>query len=231
MYVRSTPADEGEYQALHVKEVHFAKGETRIVTDEYSAPLGYSSDGSSFFSYVLRTGRNWKGTIGEAKRSVDVSALPYMRIRPFLPVSARRDRKLIWVFRDFEPKEDIKVNLLPRWPRVNGQTLVTSAYHVKDGVPMSSVELIETVKGVQMKHSRKPGSCTVTYAGHRVTMTSGSKQAYLNGSKSIDLPTAPFLIEGDRFVVPIAAVVEALGGTAVYNKDRATLDLRLGKNK
>lgn len=218
----SKPSDAyGDYRIWHLKNVPFAAGQTRAVTDKYTSQLGGMSDGTQFFSYILRTGKTWRGKIGRAVIVVDVS--PIVRDYVIQSISPKeysmRGNKITWVLRDFEPKEDIFIDFDVKRPILNGKKVdgFTSAYTIRQGVPFMPARFVEQVKlGTVIMWNGKSRLVTVAYGRQTLEMKVGSKKAMLNGTKVISLPMAPY-IEYGRLYVPLAAVVKAFGGTAFFD--------------
>ena len=125
-FMRAKPTKEYSYKAWYVKEVRFAAGQTRRVIDTYEGNLGEVSNGQVFFTYMLHTGRNWKGKIGEAVVVIDAVSPPkvvrigtdapkrveFLRASPNSYV--RKGSKFVWVMKDFEPEENIYVEYSPK---------------------------------------------------------------------------------------------------------------------
>ena len=95
-------------------ESEFIKGESKTIEVEYSLPFGmlYKTN-ERFFTYLLSTGANWKGTIGKAEIIVnlkDVKLDSLVSQQPNNCVIA--NNKLEWTFTDFEPttNDDIRIN-------------------------------------------------------------------------------------------------------------------------
>jgi hypothetical protein len=64
------------------------------------------------FTYVLKTGASWKGTIGRARIVCDIAGLRARGPLQFQPAGGKiAGRKVVWEFRNFEPNKDIVV----RW--------------------------------------------------------------------------------------------------------------------
>lgn len=65
--------DGDPYASYHVKEVPFKKGQSRLVVDEYTQPVGggitntqqSGNRGLHEFGYVLKSGASWHGPIGD----------------------------------------------------------------------------------------------------------------------------------------------------------------------
>ncbi|MDO8684794.1 MAG: DUF4424 family protein [Armatimonadota bacterium] len=112
-FAQARPTTESQYKAWYVKNVSFAPGQTRKVVDIYGSPLGDAFIRTNridhFFHYILTTGRNWKGPIGEAVIAVDISYMP----KGYVLEAARpnnyflRGSRLTWTMRNFEPNENI----------------------------------------------------------------------------------------------------------------------------
>lgn len=100
------------YSVWWVKEVAFAKGQSRRVLNKYSAPLGGSANGTHFFQYILETGATWHDTIGDAVIEADVAGL-----RPGTAFSAtpagyvRKGNRLVWHWKDFEPAAGMNIQV------------------------------------------------------------------------------------------------------------------------
>jgi hypothetical protein len=206
-----------EYEAWHVKDVRFGKNQTRTVVDEYTSPLGGDSIGGSFFSYVLRTGKIWKGNIGEAVVTVDASDVDSVYQPAFIDENegyVQKGSTIIWRAKDFEPSRDIHVYLEP-WRVWIGPSDVPVAVSDprlfgEERIAMLHVLEIEDIEGCQVSWNNARKECTVTYRGHSLQMKAGSTRATLNGKKII-LPAAPQIKWSSYLHVPIAAVSAKLG--------------------
>jgi hypothetical protein len=94
-------------------DTEFQKGESKIIEIQYSLPFGmlYKSN-KRFFTYLLSTGANWKGTIGKAEVIINLKDIVKDSVISQNPVNCIvTDKQLIWSFSDFEPttNHDIKV--------------------------------------------------------------------------------------------------------------------------
>jgi hypothetical protein len=99
---------EAEYHVWWVKRVHFGRGQTRRVVCEYEGGGSRSSYGWYGWSYTLKTGASWKGTIGRARIICDIRGLePYCRLKIRPAGYRRRGNTVVWDFRNFKPKKDI----------------------------------------------------------------------------------------------------------------------------
>lgn len=231
---RFVPAPEGEeleYTAWHVKDVHFDRRQTRTIVEQYTSLLGGVSDGSRFFSYILRTGSSWKGTIGRAVVNLDVSAIPrYFALSPRPQGYTRRGSTITWMLTDFEPEHDIQLSVTARYPIVNGKNTWagTWGYHysVQSGVAMGSVVGFREA-GAQTDWEDHRRGTVLRLGDKTVEVTAYSKTALVNG-KPVRLPAAPAMADND-LVVPLAAVTRALGGTASYDPETGQVELTLPK--
>ncbi|MDO8587103.1 MAG: DUF4424 family protein [Armatimonadota bacterium] len=226
-----------EYRAWYVKKIPFEAGQTRTVVDEYTSELGGSGsvgseyDAISLFNYILKTGRNWKGPIGQAVVIVDASRFP----RTYYDISAlpkgytSRKRTLTWTMRNFEPTGDIEIEFVPRSPKLNGKMIngySWSPFSVVNGRAMTGLGFIEDALGGSVDDKAKRIR-VIKYAGRTLTLKAGSGTAQLDGSRRITLPVAPIAGKYDQFSVPVAAVVRVLGGKARYDWKSRRLNLWL----
>jgi len=213
----------GEYKGWHVKDVQFKEGETLTIVDTYTGGIGGNIDGWKWFEYILKTGASWKGRISKADISVDVSALLGARkITSISPKGYTRCGGVVkWSLRNIESNKDINIIMVPTAivdfymgaqdenhcapeDRINGTYMVEAAFLVGLGYVDSMVE--------------QNGKYLMKANGHTLVLTPGSKTAILDGKKRIKLPQAPYMGTYVRLVIPIAAVVRALGGTASLEK-------------
>ncbi|MBS1713435.1 MAG: hypothetical protein JST30_03775 [Armatimonadetes bacterium] len=135
-----------EYPRWQVKDVPFARGQTRKIRNTYGVSHGAdAATGTpvlSVVSYIVSTGRTWKGTIKSATFSFTFTkkALPIMprflierdfddvdRLRSFWtenrdavlyrgPGSVRKDgRTITFSVKDFVPRTDIFLKFRPRF--------------------------------------------------------------------------------------------------------------------
>ena len=95
-------------------ESEFQQGESKTIEVQYSLPFGllYKTN-ERFFTYLLSTGANWKGTIGKAEIIVNLKDIEMDSIISKKPNNCViSNNQLIWTFSDFEPttNDDIKIN-------------------------------------------------------------------------------------------------------------------------
>ena len=107
---------EGSYQIKeewYLWESEFQKGESKTIEVQYSLPFGmlYKTN-ERFFTYLLSTGANWKGTIGKAEIIVNLIDIKMDSIISQKPDNCViSNNQLTWTFSDFEPStnDDIKI--------------------------------------------------------------------------------------------------------------------------
>jgi len=95
-------------------ESKFQQGESKTIEVQYSLPFGmlYKTN-ERFFTYLLSTGANWKGTIGKAEIIVNLKDIEMDSIISQQPGNCvKRNKQLTWTFSDLEPstKDDIKIH-------------------------------------------------------------------------------------------------------------------------
>lgn len=224
------------YTEYRVKKVSFQKNQTLIVEDEYDCNLGMwdyvGKPGPDYsFKYILRSGAAWKGKIGKAEINVDCSALPlYYEVVPEGPDGwVMNGKSVSWVLTDFEPGNDVYIDLVPRYPLLNGNITFSSwsPYYIKNGVAMASIRPLEEL-GAEVECDPEKNEATIKYGDKSLKLVEGSKTAWLGG-EAISLPQAPEFVELYWISAPIAAVVKALGGSASYDSETGQVYLYLKK--
>jgi hypothetical protein len=120
--------DEGPWDVWYTKRVHFAAGQTHIVTDTYDGGGGGDTSGHLSYAYILETGAAWKGTIGRAVLTADLSGIRKYSLVGILPAGYTRKGDIVtWDLRDLEPTDDSDIHI--EWVRgfdsveVNGKPL------------------------------------------------------------------------------------------------------------
>lgn len=211
----------------YVKDVPFGSGQTRTVVDEYST--GLSSESNSMqtwweiplnFTYILCTGRNWKGPIGKATIAVDISGVPqdHYEIKPGPSGFVRAKSAISWSLSNFEPIEDISIDLIPRFPKLNGKIVdpdLWTPFTREHGITMTGTGFLDG-DGAEIRLPDEDNNFyMITYGKHTLRLTLGSKTALLDG-KNVTLQAAPSK-EYYPGQVPTADVVRALGGKAHYS--------------
>ncbi len=224
---RRSESDDLEYIAWHVKDVAFAAGQTMLITNKYETPLGLDSMGGKIFKYILKTGKNWKGNINYAKIAVDVSEPSrFYRIIASPQGYVQRSGKVIWVFKNFEPNEDVFIRLEPRVKAtLNGSPVfpIDPAGFVRTGVLMA---MASEIPG---KISWKPETreCTIAIGSRSLRIMAGSREAVLDEVEQVRLSNAPY-VDDNRLVIPIVEVVKLLGGSVVWDSANKTIKMTIG---
>lgn len=211
-----------------VKTVHFEPGQTRVVEDFYGGNPSGDSLGGTWVTYVLKTGKNWKGPIGHAVITMDLSAVSDFQTLVPSPAGYRKQgNSITWEWRDFEPRDDIRLSYTWNYTRfiVDGRDVSgMSPYHrswplemrishsrVVHGLLMVSYTMIKDVLP-EISCERLPGMKNVVLMKYRdksLQLKAGTPTAYLNG-KALTLPRPP-RIEDDHLVIPFVSVGQALG--------------------
>ena len=86
-------------------DTEFQKGESKTIEVQYSLPYGmnYKSD-ERYFTYLLSTGANWKGTIGKAEIIINLKDIEMDSIISQGPDNCViSNKQLTWTLLDFEP--------------------------------------------------------------------------------------------------------------------------------
>jgi hypothetical protein len=107
----------GSYQIRedwYLWESEFRQGESKTIEVQYSMPFGarYKTD-ERFFTYLLSTGAQWKGTIGKAEVVVNLKDIERDSLISQQPNNCViSNDQLTWTFSDLEPttNDDIKIN-------------------------------------------------------------------------------------------------------------------------
>lgn len=111
----------------------------------YTVLFDYAHVSRIPFTYVLRTGRFWKGRIGKACITVHAKGIPFTAIQEATPsgfVMNFQQKTLSWLFEDFDPKNDIGLLLSPTI--IQGHTLgivVDDVLDVNESHPSAGTEI------------------------------------------------------------------------------------------
>jgi hypothetical protein len=93
-----------------------ARATARVAVRYWTALADYRGVSRAPFFYVLRTGRFWKGAIGEAVVRVHAAGVPLSAIREATPGGYAVDKaakQLVWTFRDLVPDQDVCLLVSP----------------------------------------------------------------------------------------------------------------------
>ena len=226
-HTKTKHEESDDYRDWYVKTVHFGRGRTRVVEDFYGGRPSGDSSGSTYVVYVLETGRSWKGPIGRAVITMDLSAV--RDFQTFIPSPAgyrKRGNHITWEWRDFEPKDNIKLDYTWNytWFIVDGTSMSDSLLCNRSWPPEMRISVPRVVNGLLMvpfmkfeellpgsrcEHSKSKDEVLIIYRDKTLRLKAGSRTAYLNG-KSIQLPRSP-RVEGYHLAIPFVSVGQALG--------------------
>jgi len=228
----------GSYEIWWVKRVRFRKGQIRIVVNRYRGGFGWDKTGMSWFTYVLRTGASWKGTIGYARIVCDISGMKDCTV--WADPHKRVGHHLIWEFRNFEPQMDIEIHWQSGfWDfEINGRGIEPGDCwegnnYREDGSiihePVNKPEKVgndirlqlTTVRrwlGLRLRVLReeKPYRVRLEAPSGWIELEQGSRWA-LTPKGRRQLPE-PVRLKNDRLVTYLRPIVEALGGKMRWNR-------------
>jgi hypothetical protein len=216
----------------HVQTVHFDSGQTREITCDYAVPFWFVQD----VKYILKTGRNWDGPIGETTVAVDASAPKglwrFISLRPKAGWTVN-DGVAVWHRTSFKPTEDISAWMDLARPICFGE--YTDSHATGDGEPMRFMpsnsrtymrdgdalvdadylaeRLWSSASGQRptVKMDSSGESCTFSLSPRWVRLKKGSKRAVLEDGRTIFLTVAPTRTSDGALQVPVLSVAKALG--------------------
>lgn len=94
------------YKIWWIKEVPFAKGQSRTVVNEYQSPNGSSALPIAFHQYIVETAKTWSGNLKSLRIEVDVAGLPAGTRYGFtLPKPRFQGQKALWYWENVKPAE------------------------------------------------------------------------------------------------------------------------------
>ena len=106
----------GPYHQWKVFDVPFGANEQKTIRVTYWVAPARITDAERgsllFYSYTLRTGATWKGTIGQATIRVKLDGVSPDRLVRVTPIGSQRaeaGRVITWTLRDFKPADDIEI--------------------------------------------------------------------------------------------------------------------------
>lgn len=123
------------YEGWHWWWMSFEPGQVRRVSHTYEAEYTEDTMGGRAFSYIVRTGATWKGSIGKALIEVDLGPIvtqPYSAQPQGYETNGNR---IVWQWEEFEPEDDIRV----AW--AHNPRMYFSAMHAKRGVDYPQLQL------------------------------------------------------------------------------------------
>ena len=226
-FVPSAKSDSTVYRAWHVKDVPFSANQTRIIEDEYSSEYGGDTSDNKWFSYILCSGRNWKGNIGEAVIAVDGSEIwSYRYPKPdnVYPHYIRKDKNIVWNLRNLEPDKDITINLNQRWKIMWSVSGTDMPFYIDDeklfgkrGIAMVSGCEVRSSLNATMVGAKMSRGTKFSYGSHNLVLRPGSRTALLDGKSKVTLPHEPYIMNGS-LSIPILTVAKLLGLEIVKDK-------------
>jgi hypothetical protein len=213
-------ADGLGYEHWWVKDVPFAKGQTRVVVNEYQGGGTWGPPWSNIagFTYVLRTGASWKGSkIGKTRVVVDARG-----IRENGPVTLRpggwRNEKGIytWERRNFKPEDDISVE----WMEGGFADIVIDGASLYD--TWMSGELAAKKFPIPVRRGSEVWMTPALAATLTRTKLGGAK-----GLPTFTLPSGKVSAPGvdAKGLVSFEKVVTDLGGRSTWSKERMIVTL------
>jgi hypothetical protein len=111
VFVRNK-SSESAHNVWYTKKVHFGAGQTHIVTDTYDVGNAGIIEGPQWFFYVLETGSTWKGPIGRAVITCDISGISAYTPAKISPAGYKMTGNVItWDLHDLNPTahDDIQI--------------------------------------------------------------------------------------------------------------------------
>ena len=220
---------EREYSRWYVKRVYFRAGQTRVIRNIYRASPGGDSIGNMFFIYTLSTGASWKGPIGRADIIVELKGIGQLQEEELSPKGYQRvGNRIIWRFRNIEPPGNIHIPFFPFYRLyINGNHEGT-VYEIdrREGTLLVAAHALEEYLSAQVAWDNSTKSATITRGDRQIVLRIGSREAIANGQR-IRLPAAP-LLRRERLLVPVRAVVTALGGQLHYETGALKITIARG---
>lgn len=210
-----------------MKTVSFGFNQRREVANHYTASTGRVTDGSKFVTYILTTGKSWKGPVGKADVVIDISDISdYQTIRRS-PEGYVRDGNLIkWHFESFEPESEI--NLSYAWgysafvvngrdtkPYLGGLYDGPFAPRIEGGVLMVPAGILPQLLGGEVQYDNVNDKLVYRLSGTEVRIDVPGAKANVHGH-IVELPRKARILEG-RVMVPFAAVARLVSVGVRYD--------------
>jgi len=102
------------YPYAFVWKMSFKKGQTRIIRNTYTFGGYHNTSGDEILTYVLKTGALWKDKIGVADITFNLGLHDPGFASSIKPSGyIIEGNKLHWILKDFEPKDDMEISLIP----------------------------------------------------------------------------------------------------------------------
>jgi hypothetical protein len=214
--VKGMPEADGlGYAHWWVKEVPFAKGQTRTIVNEYQGGYAWGPPWSNVtgFSYVLRTGASWKGgKIGRTKVIVDARAIAQNGPIRFSPEGAKVVNSIYtWERTNFKPEDDVYVYWTDKGfldVDVNGESLAGK---------WEAGEYIQKKWPVPVRR----GTEVWVAPGLAAALTG----AQVSGNEFVRANLRTRVSRDAKGLVPLTKVVQELGGTARWSGGKLVVTL------
>jgi hypothetical protein len=132
------------YSLTYVSEYRFKPGENKVVI-RYRTPISYSYAGGYYhIHYILRTGGNWAGPIGELTTNMNFnSEIHEKRYSSNYDYAIVDKNSLQYKATNIEPEKDIKVSFIPRevW-EVAKPVILNDDYQLSDQETLTVLDTI-----------------------------------------------------------------------------------------
>jgi hypothetical protein len=229
--VQTTPwkANDPNWHRWRVKTIFFKQGQTRVVTNYYTARPGESVDGTKFVNYVMTTGSSWKGPIGKADIVIDIFGVKdYQTIKPKPEGYQRTDRFIKWHFTNFEPDFNIEVRYAWGYldfiangqavePYIGGLYSKPWAPRIESGVLMVPAVILPQLMGGEVHYDNVNDKLVyrLPKLEKEVSISIPGKKAVANGY-TFELTREARFIKG-RVMVPLASIARLVGIDVRYD--------------
>lgn len=234
-FMPSAKGQEGSYNAWHVKDVYFGAKQTRIIEDEYFGNYGGTSDGSQWFVYILRSGKNWKGSINKAVITFDATDVwSYWRVDPGKEYQEYKQygMKTIYILRNLEPNKDIQISLRPLFRIYPNDSVKGLAFDIdnkalfgKYGIAMVRFGLDEQMNRLRQTAIKSDQKIRILYGRHSVLLRPGSKIAILDYQSKIYLPVKPYVKRRSIYVL-IFTIAKSFGLEIITDRKNGTISMK-----
>lgn len=255
---KSSNDDEGS-TGWYIKRVHFEKGQTHIITDDYDGGLG-ESNGVRMFFYVLATGASWHRPIGHGIIIIDASGITRWG-RPTLSPNrfAWQGSTATWQFRNLRPNQhdDVRIEWVTCFTdiTVNGHKLEEcgglgeNLFSQRRGREIwLPADLAADWLGAKMTRLTK-GNYRITLGSRWVDFRTWSTELTPSAGRKVRLPyavdieTVPRNSEAAKIVdgyggsdggyhmIGLVGLIRALGGDAHFDKDNISLIATLPRSE
>jgi hypothetical protein len=224
--------------AWYVKTVSFAKGQRRVVREEYVQPTARDAQGYCAFVCPLRPLSSWRGSVGRLDIVLRwVGAYEWGRPEVLRggggwAVSAE-GRELKRSQRDVRPSEGLRLAFADGWDdvRLDGYRLGGSREGVliratRERTEITSRALASALRA-KITYNEATRTARLVTSHHSIVLTTGSSRAVVDG-QAVRL-TGAVRQEGGRQWVAAGVIFEKLGYRAVSDFQHGRLELYSGQ--